>query len=1154
MPLSKLLKSSPIPKVLFIGLLYQVQPVWAATCTTAPECEQGGTEGFIGGTLNGVSIRPGVPNPSSFDTTRFTSTTGYELWVTEDIRGVTTPNSPYAIVEKMFFDGDSANNAQRMDVTFFSSITEGGRLEKDTGEARSLETSQLNLNYVNFETKPSLKFFGTDNEINLIDSRVYFRASPQFISTAPLTINVNDLSGSGKESSFFNFSGNIFPTSTTINIENGNTLTFEDSGRVFASVNSERLNFGSEVFGIVDAGTLKIDNSNVYFNSTSFDFTNGSTLNTVGSDSSVEFKALLFDNSLMTLGNNTTVTATDLDLDSAFITLGSGAKINATILTVKNGNGFQTTLSGGRNNASINVEGVIIESGATFQLQDGTRVNGGSDLILRPDATLSINDDSVFIVKTIAGFSDPTQTRTVDINTGGIFFLENGFSGLGRNITFDVDGDSFLRVGSNGLLELGFESDSRFTFRTDLGEISVQNDGQIDIDGKVSGDGTIAGSGKFLINNSGQIAPGSVARFSTGTITFENAFEFTNFGTSGNRSRYLVDVDVLGGTPRNDLLQYDDQGFDITQLESIEVTTASGRTADELDGQFFTIISSVDAGSTGTLSTGGSYPIIVEGANTPALIDFTVFNNNTFGNDDVTLGANKNYDQLVKHPSVKPAHTLTTTATTTVAPGTGQAVTTISTLLPAQPDPTATTSTSTTTVEPSTGNTILTKVTVAPNPAGGDSHQQTVYTTVTTPTGIVIDQSKVATPLTPDAIDTAHQVTTTHVTSTQGSLVSTSTGATVQPAATGTANLSGAANLLVNSANAGNLQSQAALNNLTNNQVASHVESIHPEPYSSYMTISLEHSDMVINTVLNHTAPSSHVSTGRTSEAEEKHTGKHFWMDVGYAEGDVSGEGDLGDFDYNLSSLTIGQDLIASGDRTLGMYFSFGTQKMDEHDKAIQDFSGDVYHLGMYLNQADVGGWDLRGVLGYAYSDHSSKRQVNLSTSSTIASADFNGHSAYAGVKGTVTGYQNDWLTLSPELGLSYIYYTQESIQESGDPDLSLKIDSAEAHAIIASAGLNARFASFSETTSIYPLAFARYEHDFYANANNEHEIDAALVSNPDYKQTFVGQNRGEHAIITGVGLGSDINSVLQVNGGLVYTVSSHGREWGAGLNLEYSW
>lgn len=367
-------------------------------------------------------------------------------------------------------------------------------------------------------------------------------------------------------------------------------------------------------------------------------------------------------------------------------------------------------------------------------------------------------------------------------------------------------------------------------------------------------------------------------------------------------------------------------------------------------------------------------------------------------------------------------------------------------------------------------------------------------------------------------------------------------------------NQQSALNLLINSYNTGNSQTQSALNTITNSQLGAHTESFHPEPYSSYMTISLEHSDMVMNTVLNHTSSNGHVSTGHTSEVEEKKTNKYFWMEVSYNEGEVYGKGDLGDFDYSLSSLTVGQDLTASADRSLGMYFSFGTQKMDEHDKATQNFDGSMYHLGMYLKQADIGGWDLGGVLGYAYGDNNSKRSVFLGSQSETPSADYDSHSAYIGVKSSVTGYQNDWVTLSPEFGFNYIYYKQEAFEEAGDSNISLKVDPADAQAVIASAGLNARLASLSDSMMISPLAFVRYEHDFYANSNNEHEIDTALVAHPDYKQSFVGQNRGEHAIIIGLGLSSDLTSALQINGGFVHSENTHGSEWGAGLNINYLW
>jgi uncharacterized protein YhjY with autotransporter beta-barrel domain len=459
---------------------------------------------------------------------------------------------------------------------------------------------------------------------------------------------------------------------------------------------------------------------------------------------------------------------------------------------------------------------------------------------------------------------------------------------------------------------------------------------------------------------------------------------------------------------------------------------------------------------------------------------------------------------------------------------------------------------------PSTDKTVVIKLSELPIsalailPQVVNSHQaQTITTVVTEPnTGNV---STISVTITPDANGTATKMVNTVINAPNGNLISNTTTTSQLAPATGSKNTANMAKLLANAAQT-NTSVASQLQQLTQQQLTDQIPYIHAEPYSSYITVSLEHSDMVMNTVLDHAAPTTFVTSGPNGQVEEVQTRKRLWMKASYNEGDVNGDNDLGDFDYKLSSLTIGHDLFASDDRTLGMYFSIGTQGMDEHDKAILDFNGDVYHLGMYLNQADISGWDLHGVLGYAYGDHSSKRQVTLASTSATPSADYDSHSIYAGMQATMISYQNDWLTLSPELGFKYIYYKQESFKESGDPSLSLKLDSAETHAVIASAGLNARFASISDSSSIYPLVFARYEHDFYANLNSEHEIDAAIVAHSDFKQSFEGQNRGEHALITGLGLGSDINSSMQINANIIHTENSNGSEWGAGLNFEFRW
>ena len=368
-----------------------------------------------------------------------------------------------------------------------------------------------------------------------------------------------------------------------------------------------------------------------------------------------------------------------------------------------------------------------------------------------------------------------------------------------------------------------------------------------------------------------------------------------------------------------------------------------------------------------------------------------------------------------------------------------------------------------------------------------------------------------------------------------------------------TSNQQNGLTLLTNSANAGNTNNLNSLNTITNSQLQSHADTIHAETYSSYMTVSLEHTDMIMNSVLSNTSLDMTLTTSNTNKKNNSNK-KHFWMDASYSTGEIDGSSGLGDFDYTLTSVIVGNDFISTDTRRAGMYLSFGKQKMDEHDTIVQNFDGKNYYIGGYLNQKLEGDWNFGSILGYGYGKHQSNRMVMFSNVNKNLEADFNSHSIYGGVKISKQTYQNSWVTLTPEAGLDYTYYQQDKINESGDNDLSLIVDKADAQSIIASIGLNAQFDSLSEQNNIYPLAFIRYEHDFYANNNNEHEIDASLSAHPDYKQTFVGQNRGENALITGIGIGSNINSALQINGGLVYSKHTHGKEWGAGLSLEYTW
>lgn len=368
-----------------------------------------------------------------------------------------------------------------------------------------------------------------------------------------------------------------------------------------------------------------------------------------------------------------------------------------------------------------------------------------------------------------------------------------------------------------------------------------------------------------------------------------------------------------------------------------------------------------------------------------------------------------------------------------------------------------------------------------------------------------------------------------------------------------TVNQQNAAKLLV--ASYGHPNTQSALNTLTNAQVAPHFNSIHPEPYSSNMTVAIEHTDTVINSVFSQIRKSAFsTNIGGTAGDGTPATRERMWLDAGYIKGDVEGVDDLGNFDYSLSHLTFGIDVAEFDTAILGAYFSAGSYDMDEHDSAIEEFSNKAYHLGLYLNQPDIGQWQLRSLLGYAYGDHNSERYVQLSNTSSKPTADYNSHSIYAGVMATTSWYSNDWVSLSTDLGFNYVYFEQQGFSEKGDPSLSLQLDDSDAQSIITALGLSATFSSLFQSYAIYPEAYIRYEHDWYARKNNEHEVSAGLLSNPNYKLDFVGQSRGENAITAGVGLTSEVTSAFKINGGVSATETTHGKEWGGSISAIYQW
>jgi hypothetical protein len=358
-------------------------------------------------------------------------------------------------------------------------------------------------------------------------------------------------------------------------------------------------------------------------------------------------------------------------------------------------------------------------------------------------------------------------------------------------------------------------------------------------------------------------------------------------------------------------------------------------------------------------------------------------------------------------------------------------------------------------------------------------------------------------------------------------------------------NRQGAANLLVAAAG-GNATIFNTLNTVTNEQLigtpgqtsGGYLDQIYPEPVSSFITMNLEAAANMRNMIFM-----------RAMDTDP--LGKRVWVDVSGSHGSITGENGLGNFDYDLSSLTFGKDFGEALGGAWGGFLSFGQMSMNEHDNASQDLSATSYSAGLY-GYWQHSGWEHRMVLGYTYGDTSSTRDYSFNGFSETFDGDYSSQALQAAVRASFDWINSNGYELRPEIGGSITQYRQGAFSETGGDVFGLDYAEAYADTYIAHVGLNGRLPPISDTAPVRPIGFVRYEYDFASN--DDHSVDAALQVNPGTYDSFIGQGRGPSTLTAGLGIMSNGAGPLQIEGGIAYADHTNGSEWGAGLQLRYVW
>lgn len=349
------------------------------------------------------------------------------------------------------------------------------------------------------------------------------------------------------------------------------------------------------------------------------------------------------------------------------------------------------------------------------------------------------------------------------------------------------------------------------------------------------------------------------------------------------------------------------------------------------------------------------------------------------------------------------------------------------------------------------------------------------------------------------------------------------------------------------------LTSLPTLQSLTGAKLANTANNNNPEAYSSNLSVNLEYANFIGNLVMDRAAGRS-IAVRQFDQSFAKRG--DLWANVEYANGSVDGkEGHTGGFDYALSTFLIGKDIVHSATRKSGVFLGVGASELDEHDHINQEIEGDVFQIGAYRAHELIDGSIFSALFSGFYGDFESERQNrSINTAAApLSTSDFDafGFTLGASFGKDLDAFKNTAWRLTPSAGLAFTYVRQSKIDEqNGGASYDYEVDATSADALLMSIGIDSTYDLSNGEQALLADFGARYEYDALAEHDSTHDIQARIGDQT--KDSFVGQNRGTHGLVLGVGLLSELSSKLTLGAGYEYATRSGGSDSSIGVDLSY--
>jgi autotransporter-associated beta strand protein len=272
--------------------------------------------------------------------------------------------------------------------------------------------------------------------------------------------------------------------------------------------------------------------------------------------------------------------------------------------------------------------------------------------------------------------------------------------------------------------------------------------------------------------------------------------------------------------------------------------------------------------------------------------------------------------------------------------------------------------------------------------------------------------------------------------------------------------------------------------------------------------------------------------------------GMRGWLD-GYAVlGDLDGDSNAADVDYDLYGASGGFDILLGDQVLAGLSAGYARTEVDVGDRH-SDGDADTAQGALYAAYATP--LVYAGVSGrYAWSNANSKRRIEIGTLSAHARGDFDSHDF--GVRGevAVNAYETRGVRFQPLAAFDWSHLGRESFDESGAGSLGLDIDSEDLDSTLLQLGgrIDAVF-PVDEEAVIAPELRAFWLHEF---GDRDREVEAAIAGAPF---TVVGAEVKRDSGLFGIGWSMSLGANVRASADYDIRLDSDRTEHVGGVTID---